>query len=126
MRTDRSEEGFTLTELLAVVLIIGTLAAIAIPAFLHTRRGAYDDMMASDLRPAVSAELAYSATNDTWTTEPADLETEGYRISTGVTPVHVRLVGEAYVACVKHEAAAQWLVYDGASGTTSKSSSDCA
>jgi type IV pilus assembly protein PilA len=37
-----SERGFTLTELLVVILIIGVLAAIAIPSFLNESRKAYD------------------------------------------------------------------------------------
>ena len=37
-----SERGFTLTELLVVIMIIGVLAAIAIPSFLNESRKAYD------------------------------------------------------------------------------------
>ena len=46
-------------ELLVVIIIIGILAAIAIPVFLQQRKKGYDAAIKSDLVAAASAEEAY-------------------------------------------------------------------
>jgi type IV pilus assembly protein PilA len=63
----RNAKGFTLIELLIVVVIIGILAAIAIPRFSATKTKAFDSAAKSDLRNAMSAQEAYFADNQTYT-----------------------------------------------------------
>src|SRR2546428_12715179 len=54
-RLDREDEGFTLIELMVVVLIIAILIAIAIPTFLGARQRAQDRAAESSLRNGLTA-----------------------------------------------------------------------
>jgi len=79
MRTIK--KGFTLIELLIVVVIIGILAAIAIPKFANTKEKAYLATMKADLRNLLTAQEAYFADNQAYTTDLGNT----YQTSAGVT-----------------------------------------
>ena len=85
MRSARHREAaFTLVELLVVVAIIGTLAAIAIPQFTSQKGKGYDARVMQDARNAATAEEGYFSDTLTYFTGNCALM-PGVNLSPGVT-----------------------------------------
>src|SRR4249919_875357 len=75
------EQGFTLIELMVVVLIIAILIAIAIPTFLGARQRAQDRAAQSDLRNGLTAEKTVYTDSQTYSTDTSTAGMKGIESS---------------------------------------------
>src|SRR6267378_3553258 len=91
------EEGFTLIELMVVVLIIAILIAIAIPTFLGARERAQNRSAQSNVRNALTAEKTSYTDTQTYTATSATLTAIEPSL-TYVTGVPAKGTHEVYTA----------------------------
>src|ERR1041384_7838144 len=75
IRTRRSRRGFSLVELLAVVLVIAVLAAVAIPLYTSQRKSAAGRTCKANLAAISSAMSAYALRNNAYPTSLATAKT---------------------------------------------------
>jgi type IV pilus assembly protein PilA len=118
----REEDGFTLIELMVVVLIIAILIAIAIPTFLGARTRAQDRAAQSSLRQAVTAaKVLYTDLEDYAAATPAalNLGEPSLEFQVGATSTHLVVSSvEGASPSVKYSAAVRsasgtcWYVRD--------------
>ena len=73
MNTQRSSKGFTLVEIMIVVVIIGLLAAMAIPAFQKVRSSSQDKTVLNNARQLSAAADQYFLENGVSTVASTNL-----------------------------------------------------
>src|ERR1051326_5809664 len=76
--------GFTLIELMVVLVVIGLLAAVVGPQMSLARERTYVSVMITDLRNFATAEESYFYDFATYSSDPAHIEARGFQTSKDV------------------------------------------
>ncbi|AXC14673.1 putative secretion system W protein GspG-like 2 [Acidisarcina polymorpha] len=87
VRLKRQDSGFTLVELMIVMLIIGVLAAIAIPSYISSLKNAKEAVLKEDLHVLRQAIDAYTNDKEKAPQSLDDLVTAGYLKSIPMDPM---------------------------------------
>ena len=83
----RGESGFTLIELMVVMLIIGVLMAIAVPNYIAAVKAAKESVLKEDLHDIRQAIDSYTMDKQKAPQSPQDLVSEGYLRQVPVDPM---------------------------------------
>jgi type IV pilus assembly protein PilA len=89
--SSRLRAGFTLVEIMIVVVIIGLLATLALPAFSRVRQASHHARFISDLRTFTQAFESYMTQNGAWPPNagtgivPAGMSAADFKISAWTT-----------------------------------------
>jgi prepilin-type N-terminal cleavage/methylation domain-containing protein len=113
------DRGFTLVELLVVIIIIGILSAIALPTFLNQRKKGWDSQARSDNRNLATLQEAYVVDKssyvsvDSSSSMPAGME--DYKDTDGVL-TKSGYVGAQGFCIISKSRSGLYFVYDSMNG----------
>ena len=103
----RPIHGFTLIELMVVVVIVGLLAAIVGPQFSVARERTYLSVMRSDLRNFATAEESYFFDFAVYSSDPAHIERRGFETSKDVTLTVNEATSSGWSGTIAHTGTSQ-------------------
>jgi general secretion pathway protein G len=87
IRKRRAQGGFTLVELMVVMLIIAILLAIAVPAYIQATKSAREAVLKEDLQTMRKAIDSYTVDKQKGPQALDDLVTAGYMKSIPIDPI---------------------------------------
>jgi type IV pilus assembly protein PilA len=120
-RTYEGQRGFSLIELLVVILIIGVLAAIALPAFLGQREKGQDSSAKSAVRNLVSGMESYYASNKTYVGAEDDDDVKKIGVlGTGDGEASVEASGQNSYIVIGHSASGNEFMISKSGSTVSR------
>ena len=110
--------GFTLIEVLIVIVILGVLAAIAIPKYTQAKAKAYFTVMRSDLRNLATVQEAYHQLAGQYYDGPVPPPGSDVNLSAGVTITLSDVTTTGWAASATHASASgrSCAVYYGTAG----------
>jgi type IV pilus assembly protein PilA len=111
-RVRTEADGFSLIEVLVVILVIGVLAAIALPAFLGQRSKGQDSDAKSNARNVVSSLETYYANEHEYTDadNSEEITKSGIPIGTGKGKVALTLEEDTYTIVAHSQSDAKFTI----------------
>lgn len=102
----KNEKGFTLFEVLAVVVILGLLTAIAIPVYKNVTEKAADRVVEANHRVLISAVQMYRFVNDL--KDPSDIKDLDEYVEGGIDNLGPE--GATYIIEERPEGSGSWVL----------------